>query len=122
MILVAKMATLSPPSRWNDDPKQGLTCTLQGAAVVKWLRALEEVALPKVPGVGDPRSCVKTNPFAETFVRAKLTPQTRFFDAAGKQQSAYVDSVDVFVMLALRPYCFAGAKGMSVKLIGVQPA
>ena len=119
--LVAKVSVTSPPSRWNDDPKQALTCCL-GGSIIKWLRTLEAFVIPKIPGVGEPRSCVKTNQFAETFTRAKLGPATRFYDKAGNRRDQYEDAMEAYVLLTLRPYCFSGAKGISVKLIGFQPA
>ena len=121
-IVLAKATLLKPPSRWNDDPKQSLTCCLQGDSLTKWLTALEEWVLPRIPGVGEVKSCVKTNQFYETFVRAKLGPETRFFDAAGAQKPEFVEAREVWVMLSLRPYCFAGTKGVSVKALGLQAA
>jgi len=124
-VLLARAVVLKPPTRWNGDPTQPLRCTLQGAELISWVTELEKWLVDKIPGVGgEARSAVHTNLFAETFLKTKLGGMTRYFDAAGAQ----LDALDVqpgqavWVLLALRPYCMGGGKGLSLHILALQPA
>ena len=111
------------PRRWNDDPKAPLTVALQGDAVISWLRALEDWALPLIPGATTSRSCIRQNMFAEDFVRARIG-DARQWDAEGNHKPeglTYVEGQQAWVMCSARPYCMSGTKGISIRVIGLQP-
>ena len=98
-----------------------MTCTLQGDALMTWVAALEEWLLPKIQGSGEVKTNVKTNIFAETFVKVKMTQWTRHFTAEGTQvdSAEYSTGQQVWVLLALKPYCL-GAKGLSLRALAIQ--
>jgi hypothetical protein len=123
--LTAETLVRQAPARWNDDPRTSYTLGLDATpALVSFVRQLEDWALPRIAGREEPHSAIKTNPFAETFLRAKLTPITRWFDKSGRQLAEMPDlavGARVCVLLALVPYKMNGLKGFSVKLLALQP-
>ena len=79
-VLKATAQLIQEPRRWNDDPKQALTCTITGD-LVQWFLDVETWLAPQLKG--DFRSVVKPNLFGEQFVRAKLFEEARLFDTEG---------------------------------------
>ena len=108
------------PHRWNDDPKQSLQVTVTSDALVKWVQDLEAWLAPQMKG--EARSAVRSNIFGETFVRAKITPETRFYDSTGERApKAPGASTRCQFLLAPRPYTLNGAVGLSLRALAIQP-
>jgi hypothetical protein len=121
--VLARATMLKPPMRWNNDPTQPLTCTLQGDALAAFVAALEDWLLPKIPGAAcEVKVNLKTNVWAESYMKIKLNQWTRHFDAQGTQLDAaeYHSGLEVWVLLALKPYCLGNAKGLSLRALSVQ--
>ena len=79
--LTATAVVRQQPSRWNDDPRAQPTMALDATPeLTAFVQQLEEWALPKITGREEPRSALRTNVFAETFLRTKVAPITRWFD------------------------------------------
>ena len=111
---------LLAPHRWNEDPKQALQVTVSSDALIKWVRDLEAWLEPQMKG--EARSAVRSNIFGETFVRAKITPETRFYDSTGERvPKAPGASTKCQFLLAPRPYTLNGAVGLSLRVLAIQP-
>jgi len=107
------------PHRWNDDPKQALQCTVSSDALVRFVQAMEAWLAPQMKG--EARSAVRSNIFGEHFVRAKVTPETRFFDVAGERTPGAPGASNCRFLLAPRPYALNGAVGLSIRALAIQP-
>jgi hypothetical protein len=122
MLVTVEAVMLRPPSRWNDDPRQPLSCALSSNDLASFILALEGWALPQMQG-GESRSAVKDNVFAESFVRAKLVAETRHHDAEGAiVEPTYSSQQPVVALLSIRPYSVSGAKGVSLRVLAIQAA
>ena len=85
---------------------------------------LEEWALPKITGQEEPRSALRTNVFAESFLRTKIAPITRWFDKDGKLLTAAPDipvGTSVCVILSVSAFRINGRKGLTIRTLAVQP-
>ena len=111
---------LLAPHRWNEDPKQALQVTVASDALIKWVQDLEAWLEPQMKG--EARSAVRSNIFGETYVRAKITPETRFYNSTGERASkAPGASTKCQFLLAPRPYTLNGAVGLSLRVLAIQP-
>ena len=62
-VLKATAQLSQEPRRWNDDPKQALTCTITAPELVQWFLDLETWLAPQLKG--EFRSVVKPRLFGE---------------------------------------------------------
>lgn len=108
------------PRRWNDDPKQALTCTIASPQLVEWVQSLEAWLAPQLKG--EFRSAAKANLFSEQFVRGKLLDDVRLFDAEGaRTQNAPATGTMCQFLLQPRLYAMNGQTGVSIKVLAIQP-
>ena len=122
MIVTVEAVMLRPPSRWNDDPRQPLSCALSSNDLASYILALEGWALPQMQG-GESRSAVKDNVFAESFVRAKLVAETSNYDAEGAiVEGTYSSQQPVVALPSIRPYSVSGTKGVILRVLAIQAA
>jgi hypothetical protein len=120
--VTAQAVLMQPPSRWNEDPKQPLSCTLTSDSLISWIRSMEAWVLPHLKGT-DARSPIKTNAFEETYVRAKLGPETRYFSADGvllPGPPTLAPNTPCTVLLSVKPYQMNGAVGLSLRVLAIQ--
>ena len=124
--IVAKTIVRQQPSRWNDDPRAQLTIAFDATPeLISFVRQLEDWALPKITGREEPRSVLRTNAFAETLLRAKITSYVRWFDREGNLLTAPPElpiGAPVYTLLSVSPYRVNGLKGLSIRALAVQPA
>ena len=108
------------PRRWNDDPKQALTCTITSPELVEFLQSLEVWLSPQLKG--EFRSVVKPNLFGEQLVRGKLFDDTRLFSGAGERtESAPAAGATCQFLLQPRLYALNGQTGVTIRVLAVQP-
>jgi hypothetical protein len=123
--LTATTVVRQQPSRWNDDPRAQPTMALDATPeLTAFVQQLEEWALPKITGREEPRSALRTNVFAETFLRTKVAPVTRWFDKDGKLLTTVPDipvGTSVCVLLSVSAYRMNGLKGLTIRALAVQP-
>ena len=120
LVFTAKALLLGPPSRWNDDPRQALTVRLQGDQLTTWLRDIEDWALPKIVSREEAKTIVKTNVFQETYVRAKLSNATRFYNKNNEQTTQCPEAGEVTCLLSAFVYRMNGLKGLSLRVLAIQ--
>ena len=124
--IIVKTVVRQQPNRWNDDPRSQLTIAFDATPeLVSFVRQLEEWALPKITGREEPHSALRTNVFAETLLRAKITSYIRWFDREGRLLTTPPElpiGVPVYALLSLSPYRVNGLKGLSIRALAVQPA
>ena len=119
-VLKATAQLSQEPRRWNDDPKQALTCTITAPELVQWFLDLETWLAPQLKG--EFRSVVKPNLFGEQFVRAKLFEETRLFDSEGtRTQTAPAAGANCQFLLQPKLYSLNGQTGVTIRVLAIQP-
>ena len=119
--VVATAEMILPPTQWEGDQRASMYCNLTSPEVIRFISDLEAWLLPQLKG--DPRHAQKTNLFGESFLRAKIVPETRFHDQFGKRVEVPpgANSTCRF-LLSIRPYVVNGTKGAFIRAVGVQAA
>ena len=119
-VLKCTAQLVQEPRRWNDDPKQTLTCTLTSPEFVKFVQDLVAWLTPQLKGeVG---SVLKTNLFGEQFVRGKLYDDTRLFTVS-EQRTTSAPAAGTTCQFTLQPriYSLNGQAGLSIRVLAIQP-
>ena len=119
-VLKCTAQLVQEPRRWNDDPKQTLTCTITSPELIEFVQGLEAWLLPQLKG--EAGSVIKSNLFGEQFVRGKLYDDTRLFDAkANWTQHAPAAGTTCEFTLQPRVYALNGQAGLSIRVLAIQP-
>ena len=93
---------------------------LQGDQLTTWLRDIEDWALPKIVSREEAKTIVKMNVFQETYVRAKLSNATRFYNKNNEQTTQCPEAGEVTCLLSAFVYRMNGLKGLSLRVLAIQ--
>lgn len=128
--ILCRVVMQRPPSRWGEDPRQALTTALSSEPLEAWLVKLDAWAATKIPGRGEMTNTVRENCFGERFVKAKLAPMFRFYDGSDAQTpmpeqwstpAAAWKPLEAWALLRVGAYELNGQRGLSLKLLALQP-
>ena len=119
----AKVAALSEPSRFDDDPKNPKTVNIASTELFDWIKSIAAKVDAVVGNAARYTDPYKTDLFGETFIRAKLFDdhQIRWHNKAGERVEAFpLKEQQILIMAMLKPYLMNGAWGLTVNIYQIQ--
>ena len=119
----AKVAALSEPSRFDDDPKNPKTVNIASTELFDWIKSIAAKVDAVVGNAARYTDPYKTDLFGETFIRAKLFDdhQIRWHNKAGERVEAFpLKEQQILIMAMLKPYLMNGSWGLTVNIYQIQ--